>query len=392
MHRHRFLKLATTTTLAAFLGCVCVIGADKPAPPTQFRAYVGTYTGKKSQGIYTFTFNAATGEVGKPELAGEVTNPSFLAIHPNGKNLYSVGEVAAVDGKKGGGVSAFAIQPDGKLKLLSQASTVGSGPCHISVDKSGKVALAANYGGGSVVALPIKADGSVGEHTGFVQHSGKSVTKRQSQPNAHSVNLSPDNRFAFVADLGLDKVLIYKLDAAKGTLTANDPAFATVPPGSGPRHFAFHPSGKFAYVINEITLTMTAFSYDAAKGALTELHTVSTLPAADGPGPKPGWSTAEVVAHPNGKFLYGSNRGHDTIAVFAVATDGKITLVQNAPAEVKTPRNFNLDPTGKWLFTEGQSSDTIALFKVDQATGKLTATGTKLEVGTPVCMKFLPLK
>ena len=392
MNRLCFLNLATTASLVAILGYATASAADKTSGPTQFRAYVGTYTGKKSQGIYTFTFNSATGEVGKPELAVETTNPSFLAIHPSGKSLYAVGEVAAVDGKKGGGVSAFAIQPDGKLKLLSQASTVGSGPCHISVDKSGKVALAANYGGGSVVALPIKADGSVGSHTGFVQHEGKSVTKRQSQPNAHSVNLSPDNRFAFVADLGLDKVLIYKLDAAKGTLTPNEPAFATVPAGSGPRHFAFHPSGKFAYVINEITLTMTAFSYDAAKGALTEIHTVSTLPAADGPGPKPGWSTAEVVAHPGGKFLYGSNRGHDTIAVFSVAADGKITLVQNAAAEVKTPRNFNLDPTGQWLFTEGQGSDTIALFKVDQATGKLTATGTKLEVGSPVCMKFLAVK
>ncbi|NBR84433.1 MAG: lactonase family protein [Proteobacteria bacterium] len=392
MNRHRFLKLASTSTLAAALGSSLATAADKTAGPTQFRAYVGTYTGKKSQGIYMFTFNAATGEVGKPELAGEAVNPSFLAFHPNGKSLYAVGEVNDVAGKKGGGVSAFAIQPDGKLKLLSQHSTVGAGPCFVTVDKSGKVALAANYGGGSVVALPIRPDGSVGEHTGFVQHEGKSVTKRQSQPNAHSVNVSPDNRFAFVADLGLDKVLIYKLDPAKGTLTPNDPPFAAVAPGSGPRHFAFHPSGKFAYLINEINLTMTAFSYDAAKGALKEMHTVSTLPAADGPGPKPGWSTAEVVAHPNGKFLYGSNRGHDTIAVFSVADDGKITLVQNAPAEVKTPRNFNLDPTGKWLFTEGQGSDTIALFKVDQATGKLTATDTRLEIGTPVCLKFLAVK
>ncbi|NDF01139.1 MAG: lactonase family protein, partial [Verrucomicrobia bacterium] len=315
MNRHRFLKLASTSTLAAALGSSLATAADKTAGPTQFRAYVGTYTGKKSQGIYMFTFNAATGEVGKPELAGEAVNPSFLAFHPNGKSLYAVGEVNDVAGKKGGGVSAFAIQPDGKLKLLSQHSTVGAGPCFVTVDKSGKVALAANYGGGSVVALPIRPDGSVGEHTGFVQHEGKSVTKRQSQPNAHSVNVSPDNRFAFVADLGLDKVLIYKLDPAKGTLTPNDPPFAAVAPGSGPRHFAFHPSGKFAYLINEINLTMTAFSYDAAKGALKEMHTVSTLPAADGPGPKPGWSTAEVVAHPNGKFLYGSNRGHDTIAV-----------------------------------------------------------------------------
>ena len=389
MQHRSFLKHVFTSTLAL---AVVSLSAEAAEAPTQFRAYVGTYTGKKSQGIYSFTFNATTGEVGKLELAGEATNPSFLALHPDGKHLYAVGEVNDVAGKKGGGVSAFAIQPDGKLKLLSQASTVGSGPCFVTVDKSGKVALAANYGGGSVVALPIKADGSVGEHTGFVQHEGKGVTKRQSQPNAHSVNVSPDNRFAFVADLGLDKVLIYKLDPANGTLTPNDPPSVSVAPGSGPRHFAFHPSGKFAYLINEITLTMTAFSYNAAKGALTEIHTVSTLPAADGPGPKPGWSTAEVVAHPGGKFLYGSNRGHDTIAVFSVAADGKITLVQNAAAEVKTPRNFNLDPTGKWLFTAGQGSDSIALFKVDQATGKLTATGTKIEVGAPVCIKFLPLK
>ena len=389
MQHRSFLKHVFTSTLAL---AVVSLSAEAAEAPTQFRAYVGTYTGKKSQGIYSFTFNATTGEVGKLELAGEATNPSFLALHPDGKHLYAVGEVNDVAGKKGGGVSAFAIQPDGKLKLLSQASTVGSGPCFVTVDKSGNVALAANYGGGSVVALPIKADGSVGEHTGFVQHEGKGVTKRQSQPNAHSVNVSPDNRFAFVADLGLDKVLIYKLDPANGTLTPNDPPSVSVAPGSGPRHFAFHPSGKFAYLINEITLTMTAFSYNAAKGALTEIHTVSTLPAADGPGPKPGWSTAEVVAHPGGKFLYGSNRGHDTIAVFSVAADGKITLVQNAAAEVKTPRNFNLDPTGKWLFTAGQGSDSIALFKVDQATGKLTATGTKLEVGAPVCIKFLPLK
>ena len=394
MNRRHFCHLVPVTTLALAGLTPLARAAEKAAGPasTQFRAYVGTYTGKKSQGIYSFTFNAATGEVGKPELAGEAVNPSFLALHPNGKNLYAVGEVGEVAGKKGGGVSAFAIQPDGKLKLLSQASTVGSGPCFVTVDKSGKVALAANYGGGSVVALPIRADGSVGEHTGFVQHEGKSVTKRQSQPNAHSVNVSPDNRFAFVADLGLDKILIYKLDPAKGTLVPNDPPFTAVAPGSGPRHFAFHPSGKFAYLICEINLTMTAFTYDAAKGALTELQTVSTLPAADGPGPKPGWSTAEVVAHPNGKFLYGSNRGHDTIAVFSVAADGKLTLVQNAAAEVKTPRNFNLDPTGKWLFTAGQGSDTLALFKVDQASGQLTATGTKLEIGAPVCVKFLAVK
>ena len=383
-------KILFTAMTTSLLLAPSAPAAEPKTAAKEYFVYVGTYTGKQSQGIYRFTFNAVTGKVGKPELAGEATNPSFLALHPSGKNLYAVGEVNDVAGKQGGGVSAFAIQPDGKLKLLSQASTVGSGPCHISVDKSGKMALVANYGGGSVVALPIKADGSVGEHTEFVQHTGKSVTPRQSQPNAHSVNLSPDNRFAFVADLGLDQVLIYKLDLAKGTLTPNDPPFVTVPPGSGPRHFTFHPGGKFAYVINEITCTMTAFSYDAKRGELKVIQTVSTLPA--GESVKPGYSTAEVVAHPNGKFLYGSNRGHDTIAVYAIGADGKITLVQNAPAEVKVPRNFNLDPTGQWLITAGQSSDNLAVFRVDQQTGKLEFTGTKLEVGAPVCVKFLPIK
>jgi 6-phosphogluconolactonase len=361
-----------------------------PLPGAKLRAYVGTYTGAKSKGIYTFTFDTATGEVGPLELAAPALNPSFLAIHPDRQHLYCVGDMTNAAGKKVGAVSAFVIEPDGKLTLLNQVTTVGAGPCHLTVDKTGCMVLAANYGGGSVVSFPIKADGSIGEHTSFVQHIGRSVTPRQAQPNAHSVNISQDNRFAFVADLGLDQVLIYKLDPAKATFAAHEPPFVKVPPGSGPRHFCFHPNGKFAYVINEISLTVTAFRFDAVHGTLTEMQTLSTLPAADGPGPKAGWSTAEIVAHPGGKFLYCSNRGHDTIAVFAIADDGTLSLVQNAAAEVKVPRNFALDPTGQWLFTEGQKSDDIALFRVDAATGKLTFTSKKLEIGSPVCLKFLP--
>lgn len=378
--------------LVLICGCATGTRPTDVATPTKFRAYVGTYNGAKSQGIYTFTFDAATGELGPVELAASAANPSFLSLHPNGQHLYAVGDMTNTAGKKEGSVSAFTIQADGKLALLNQAATVGAGPCHLTVDKSGRTVLAANYGGGSVVSFPIKADGSIGEHTGFVQHIGRSVTPRQAQPNAHSVNISPDNRFAFVADLGLDQVLIYKLDPASATFAPHSPAFVKVAPGSGPRHFCFHPNGRFAYVINEISLTVTAFHYDAVRGTLTEIQTLSTLPAADGPGPKPGWSTAEIVVHPSGKFLYGSNRGHDTIAVFAIAENGTLSLVQNAPAEVKVPRNFALDPTGQWLFTEGQKSDNIALFRVDPETGKLTFTGKKIEVGSPVCIKFLPLR
>lgn len=384
--------LVSLTILILLCGC-----ATSKAPfcdimiSTKFRAYVGTYTGAKSQGIYTFTFDTVTGEMGPAELAGAAVNPSFLAVAPDRKHLYAVGEISDA-GKKGGVVSAFSILPDGKLTLLNQVSTVGAGPCHLTVDKTGRMVLAANYGGGSVVSFPVKPDGSLGEHTGFVQHTGRGATPRQSQPNAHSVNISPDNRFVFVADLGLDQVFTYKIDPATAKLAPHDPPFVKVTPGSGPRHFCFHPNGRFAYVINEMGMTVTAFRFDATRGTLEEMQTVSTLPEADGPGPKSGWSTAEIVVHPSGKFLYGSNRGHDTIAVFAIAEDGKLSPVQHAAAEVKVPRNFALDPTGQWLFTEGQKSNDIGLFRVDPQTGKLSFSGKRLEVGSPVCLKFIPVQ
>ena len=377
--------------LILICGCAASRTPSAEVLPTKFRAYVGTYTGAKSQGIYTFTFDAVTGEMGPVELAATAVNPSFLAMAPDRRHLYAVGEIGEA-GKKGGVVSAFAIEADGKLTLLNEVSTVGAGPCHLTVDKTGRMVLAANYGGGSVVSFPVKADGSLGEHTGFVQHTGRSVTPRQSQSNAHSVNISPDNRFVLVADLGLDQVLTYKIDPASATFAPHDPALVKTTPGSGPRHLYFHPNGRFAYVINEIALTITVFSFDAARGMLAEIQTVSTLPLADAAAPKSSWSTAEIAVHPNGKFLYGSNRGHDTIAIYAIADDGKLALVQNTAAEVKVPRHFALDPTGQWLFTEGQKSGDIALFRVDSGTGLLTFTGKRLEVGSPVCLKFIAVQ
>jgi 6-phosphogluconolactonase len=355
----------------------------------KYAVYFGTYTKSKSKGIYRALFDTVTGKLGETELVAETTNPSFLGIHPSRKFLYAVGELA---GKKGGAVSAFAIEPSGKLTLLNQQSTVGTGPCYVGVDKLGKNVLVANYGGGSVAVLPIGADGKLAEASAFVQHVGSSVNpKRQQGPHAHSIFLDPANRFAFAPDLGLDKVMIYKFDAGKGTLVPNDPAFGAVAPGSGPRHFAFHPSGRYAYVINEMLCTVTAFAYDAGRGALSEVQTITTLPA--GETVQPGYSTAEVVVHPSGRFLYGSNRGHNTIAVYAVDPEtGKLTPVQHAPTLGEMPRNFNLDPTGLWLIVGHNNSDFVFVFSVDPATGKLTPTGQKVEVSMAVCVKFLPLE
>jgi 6-phosphogluconolactonase len=365
-----------------------------PAPAAdatgQLLTYVGTYTGARSKGIYVSRLEVATGRLSPPELAVETTSPSFLAIHPNRRFLYAVGEVGSFGGKPSGAVSAFAIDPQqGRLKLINQASSGGAGPCHLVVDQAGKNVLVANYGGGSVAVLPIKDDGSLSEPSCFIQHTGSSVNpQRQKEPHAHSINLDPANRFAFVADLGLDKVLIYRFDGAQGTLTANDPAFARVAPGSGPRHFTFHPTGRFAYVINEMLCTMTAFSYDAARGALKEVQTISTLPS--GESVQPGYSTAEVVAHPSGKFLYGSNRGHNTIVAFAIdQASGKLTHVENQSTQGKTPRNFAIDPTGRWLLAENQDSGTIVVFGIDAQSGQLEPTDQVLEVPTPVCVRFV---
>ncbi len=356
----------------------------------QYLVYVGTYTGPESKGIYAYRFDAQTGEIKPLGLAGVAQNPSFLAIHPNRKFLYAVGESAG-GGTWGGAVSAFALdRATGKLTLLNSASSGGKGPCHLVVDKTGKNLLVANYGSGAVAVLPIQADGRLSEPSSVIQHSGSSVNRaRQQGPHAHSVNLSPDNRFAFVADLGLDKVLVYKFDAAKGTITPNTPPFAAVAPGSGPRHFAFHPSGKFAYVISEMGNTVTAFSYNAARGVLTSLQTISTLPQ--------GFSgtsyCAEVVVHPSGKFLYGSNRGHNSITAFAIdPAKGTLTTIEQTPTGGKWPRNFNIDPTGAYLFAANEQSNDIFLFHIDPATGKLKPTGKKLEVSKPVCIKFLSLK
>lgn len=383
----------STSKLKTLLPGFVVLTLALSVQAKEFFVYFGTYTGPNSKGIYLSRLDLETGRLTAPQLAAETTSPSFLAIHPKGAFLYAANEVSTFNGKRGGAISAFAVDPkSGALTALNQQSSVGSGPCHLVVDKAGKNVLVANYGSGLVAALPLDRDGKLREASSSVQHTGSSVnSQRQKEPHAHSINLSPDNRFAFAADLGLDKILIYRFDPGSGQLRPNDPAFATVAPGSGPRHFAFHPSGKFAYVINEMVCTVTGFGYDRKTGALRELQTVSTLPA--GEAVKPAYSTAEVQVHPSGKFLYGSNRGHDTIAVFGIDSgSGRLTPIEHVSTQGKVPRNFGIDPTGRFLLAANQNSDTVVAFRIDPNTGRLSPTGQVLEVGAPVCIKFVPAK
>jgi len=367
------------------------LAAEPAAAPKKLRVYFGTSTGDKSKGIYRAELDLATGQLTPATLAAEIASPSFLAIHPNQKYLYAVTQIADAQGNRIGGVGALAIDPaSGDLKLLNQQASGGGGPCHVVVDQAGKNVLVANYGGGSVAAIPIADDGQLRPASSVIQHKGSSVDKqRQQGPHAHSINLDPANRFAFAADLGLDKVLVYKFDSAQGTLTANDPAGADVAPGSGPRHFAFHPTAKFAYVINEITSTVTAFTYDAALGQLQEIQTITTLPAGfDGKNN----STAEVQVHPSGKFLYGSNRGHNSIAIFQIdPATGKLTASGHQGKDIKTPRNFAVDPTGQYVLVASQDAHHVEVFKVDATSGALTPTGSKIEVPRPICVKMIPI-
>ena len=372
---------------ATVFACVSLVG--QLLLGESLTAYIGTYTRGDSEGIYRLSLEIDGDEIKSSlDLAVEVENPSFLALHPNGKYLYSVGEMSKLEikGKRSGVVHAFKIGENGWLFPKNSQPSLGGAPCHLVIDKTGQHVLVANYSGGNVISLPIKDDGGLGPITSNIQHEGSSILPRQKGPHAHSINLDAANRFAFAADLGLDKVLIYRFNEKTGELRPHDPAFVKVKPGSGPRHFAFHPDGDRAYVINEIALTVTAFDYDAEQGELTPTQTISTIP--EDITDRKGLSTAEVQVHPSGKFVYGSNRGHDTIAVFALDDAGKLTRVQNQDIHGKTPRNFGIDPSGKYLLALGQSSNTISVFRIDQANGKLSLVGKPLAAPSPVCIKF----
>jgi 6-phosphogluconolactonase len=360
-----------------------------PQGSSSYLMYVGTYTTKQtSKGIYAYRFDSATGQLSSIGLAAEATNPSFVAVHPNGKYLYAVNEIGDFNGMKTGAVSAFAIdRKTGTLKLLNQVSTHGAGPCYVSLDKTGRFVLVANYDAGSVSTFVIQDDGSLSMAKGFVQHSGSGPDKeRQEGPHAHWIGVSPDNHFALVADLGLDDVMVYKFDDVRGGLTPNAPPYVEVKPGTGPRHLAFAPNGKYAYLITEMGSSVTAFSYSAAKGSLSVLQTLPNLPK-DYTGVK---EAAEIAIHPSGKFLYASNRGTaNSIGAYKIdAAKGTLTAAGIFSSGGKTPRNFVIDPTGKFLLAANEDSGNVVVFRIDPATGELTDTKQVVEVAAPVCLAF----
>ncbi len=381
--------------LLALIGLASAPPAQAPAQDASagpmVRVYVGTYTApnNKSRGIYLLELDPATGTLASKGVAAESSSPSFLAIHPNKKFLYAANEVADFGGKGVGSVSAFAVDPkSGTLAPLNRRTSGGANPCYLVVDPTGRDVLVANYSGGNLEVLPIEADGKLAEPTALVQHRGSSVDKsRQSEPHAHSIDLDASGKLAVAADLGLDKLMIYRLDPEKGTLAPSSPPSVEIAPGSGPRHFAFHPDGRHAFAINEMASTVAVFDFDPTRGLLTQTQTLSTRkPGAT----RPGNSTAEILVHPSGRFLYGSNRGDDTLAIYAIdPASGNLTSVGFQPTGGKTPRNFGIDPTGRFLIAANQDSDSLVVFRIDPGTGLLKPSGEPVSIPSPVCVKFL---
>jgi 6-phosphogluconolactonase len=359
--------------LRVLFGCAALT-LSVAAQAADFTAFIGTYTGLESKGIYSFHFDSASGKLTGSSLAIESSNPSFLAIHPNQRYLYAANE------NQNGSISAFSID-SGRLRFTNIVPSRGAGPCHIALDRTGRWLFAANYGSGSVAVFPIREDGGLGDASAFVQHTGSSIDRqRQQGPHAHMVVPSPDNRFLLVADLGLDEVLVYGFDAARGTLT--QASAAKLAPGSGPRHLAFSPNGRFVFVLNELTATINRFRWNAKHGGLDPPGSTSSLA-----GPKSG---AEIAVHPNGKFLYASNRGDSSIAVFRIG-GRKLTMIGQIPTGGKTPRSFSIDPSGRFLLAANQDSGNIVTFRIDPRTGLLNPAGEPAPVPTPVSIVFAGL-
>jgi 6-phosphogluconolactonase len=383
------LRLAIVFLLVSALFGLSALMAEGIRSSGNRLIYVGTYSGAKSKGIYSCRMDLASGALTSLEPVAETPNPTFLAIDAKRHFLFAANEIGQFEGRKAGSVSAFSFDPEtGKLTPISQSSSIGSGPCHVLLDKTGHNILVANYGSGSLAVFPVQSDGRLGDSTAFIQNTGKSIdTSRQEGPHAHCMVLDAANRFVFACDLGIDKTMIYKFDSRHGTLTPNDPPFASAKPGAGPRHIAFHPNGRHAYVIHALNSTIAVFAYDPRHGSLKELQTISTLPDDF----KDYSHAAEVEVHPSGKFLYGSNRGSDTIAVFAIdRIAGTLTPIEYQPTKGKTPRHFIFDPTGRFLLVANQDSDNIVVFAIDPATGRLKDTGHTLEVPSPACIMFAP--
>jgi 6-phosphogluconolactonase len=373
--------------VAAFAHSISAASQDgSKRKSNELLVYVGTYTNGKSEGIYVYRMDLTGGDLRHAATVKGVSNPSFLAIDSKRRFLYAANESGEFAGKKGGGVTAYSIdQKTGDLRKLNEQTSPGV-PCHVSVHPSGKFVFAANYGGGNVVIYPVRSDGGLLAASDVAQHTGTGGDpKRQTGPHAHSILPDAAGRHLFAPDLGIDKVMIYRIDTKNGKFIPN--GFAPTKAGAGPRHFDFHPTGKFAYVINELDSTVTAFSYDEAKGALTGIQAISTLP--------PDFSgtsyCADIHVHPSGRFVYGSNRGHNSIVVFAIDQgSGKLKAIAHESTQGKWPRNFGIDPTGAYLMVANQNSDNVVTFRIDQQTGKLISTGKTTEIPSPVCLKFIP--
>lgn len=385
-------KTLLSILLLTFPSSILCGGAANKQQHHEYLVYIGTYTeqGSESKGIYAYRFDSVTEHLVPIGLAAKTINPSFLAVHPNQRFLYAVNEVSDYQGQKSGAVSAFAIdRATGKLRLLNQVASRGGDPCYITVDRSGKYVLVANYGGGSVAVFPIREDGGLEDASALVQHTGHGTNpERQEAPHAHSIDLSPDNRFAIVNDLGLDETLVYPFDSSRGLLASDNARFAKAAAGAGPRHFAMLPDGKFGYVINEMASTVTVFDFDAAAGTLKPVQAVSTIPKSF----LKLNESAEIEIGPTGKFLYASNRGHDSIAVFAIdSRTGMLSLIEDVPTRGASPRHFEIAPGGSLLFVENEKSDDIVLFHINRENGRLTPAAKTLNISQPVCVRFVAI-
>ena len=381
--RRKFVQAAVSTTSA--LALFGAEGLSRPLLASEQTLYVGTYTSGKSEGIYIYRLNMSTGELTHLKTVKNVVDPSYLTLNRKKRLLYAVNEVSQFEGTPSGAVSSFSI--DGKtadLKFLNQKPSKGGSPCYVTLDHKEYFVLLANYESGNVSVLPIKRDGSLGDAVSVVQHAGSSINRdRQLGPHAHCVVLDKSNRYAFAVDLGIDKIMIYRFDSRAGTLVNH--GMVEMKPGSGPRHLTFHQNNRVAYVISELDSTMTSFAYDSTHGVLRPQQTISTLPAGYS---EPSYC-ADLHVSPSGRFLYGSNRGHDSIVVFAIdKRSGELTLVEHVPTGGKWPRNFTIDPTGTFLLAANQRSDSVVTFRMDPETGRLKSTGHSAEIPTPVCLKL----
>lgn len=376
-------------TLVCLAAVASIATAWSGAAPQGGRLmFVGTYTGPSSRGIHAFRFDETTGALTSLGLAAETPNPSFLTASADGRFVFAVNEVSSFDGESSGSVTSFAVdRATGRLTPLGVQSTQGGAPCHLALDQTGRFLAVANYSGGNFVVLPVGADGRLGPVQANLRNTGSGPnTSRQNGPHAHMVQFDAGNRHLLGADLGLDRVFVYAFDEQSGALPATPSSAAAVTPGAGPRHFAFHPSQPLLYVINELSSTIEALEWDNATGQLDARGHYSTLPD----DYMATTHTAEIAVHPNGRFLYGSNRGHDSIAVFGISSDGQLALAEYVSTRGRTPRNFAIDPSSRWLIAANQESDTLAVFAIDETTGRLTPTGDLTSVGAPVSILFMP--